>query len=213
MPTTASHLSSLRRTSTRWSWKLTCGALATDASRLTSATPPGTGSSRGRSGAAGACARATRLAARAAARSAAQPSRHRLAHPDRVLEATLALPAAARDARIEAPVGEARLDLLADGDRRAVREQAAVRTSRHDREAARERGKRTHGIQRALRERQAVRGARYALAHRVQEPRVHSLVPEAMLAREVLGRATHEPLQALRESQPVTAHGGMYQRG
>src|SRR5207253_2101931 len=139
----------------------------------------GTGSSRGRSGAAGACARATRLAARAAARSAAQPSRHRLARPDTVLEAMLTLPAAARDARIEAPVGEARLDLLADGDRRGVREQAAVRTPRHDREAARQRGKRTHGIQRALRERQAVRGARYALAHRVQEPRVHSLVPAA----------------------------------
>src|SRR6266853_565272 len=53
MPTTASHLPCTRSTSTRRSSKVTRGACAAAASRVTRATPPGTSSCCGNSGAAG----------------------------------------------------------------------------------------------------------------------------------------------------------------
>src|ERR1700719_2187169 len=221
MPTTASHLPCTRTTSTRCSPKVTCGACAAAASRVSRATPPGTSSCCGNSAAAGesgaarksgtaaplvtkapdSSASTTRRAARCSARRA--PCANCVPAPG-----TLAFLIASGDARPEAPAGEARLDLLPGQHRGGVGEQGTARGARHNGEAARQRRERADGVECALRQSQAVLRARQAFLCGVIEPRLDTLVPRAIFPHDMVRRAAHQTRDAVRDAHLITVQAG-----
>src|SRR6202163_550722 len=221
MPTTASHLPCTRTTSTRCSPKVARGARPSGASRLTRATPPGTSSCCGNSGAAGesrppaksgtaaplvtkapdSSVSTTRRAASCSARRA--PCANCVPAPG-----TLAFLIPSGDARPEAAAGETRLDLLPGQHRGGVGEQGTARGARHDGEATRQRRERADGVECALRQSQAVLRAREPFFCGVVEPSLDTLVPSSIFPHDMVRRAAHQTRDALRDAHLITVQAG-----
>src|SRR6202163_2449469 len=212
MPTTASHLSCTRSTSTRCSPKVARGARPSGASRLTRATPPGTSSCCGNSAAAGgesAAAGKSGTAARLVTKAPDSSSARRAPCANCVPPpGTLAFLIPSGDPRPEAPAGETRLDLLPGQHRGGVGEQGTARRARHDGEATRQRRERADGVECALRQSQAVLRARQAFLRGVLEPSLGTLVPRAIFPHDMVRRAAHQTRDAVRDAHLITVQAG-----